>query len=392
MSDRMLVATRKGLHHARARQRTAGRSPRTDFPGVAGDGRATRSARRHALRRAQARPFRRQAASLRRRRRNLDRAAGAGLPAPTPPAIASLFQVWTLEAGGADEPGRAVGRRHSRPACSARTTAARAGSSSNACGTCPSAPSWFGGGYDDAGIHSISPDPRDAKRVFVAISCGGVWEIADSGATWSAARRGADRGLHAARAGRRARDARTRTASRAAPPRPTRCGCSITTASSARPMPAPPGRSSSRRATISASRSPRIRASRRPRGSCPAIKDERPHAARRRARGDPHARRRQDLGDAARGAAAARRLRPGLPARPRRRRGRQAARHGLDHRRAVGERQTAARAGSSSMRICRRSTRCGSCRQANKSVEGLQSKTGAAWPPFDAANCQSGKA
>ena len=40
---------------------------------------------------------------------------------------------------------------------------------------------WFGGGYDAAGIHSISPDPRDSNHVFLAISCGGVWESRDSG-------------------------------------------------------------------------------------------------------------------------------------------------------------------------------------------------------------------
>jgi photosystem II stability/assembly factor-like uncharacterized protein len=42
----------------------------------------------------------------------------------------------------------------------------------------PEREKWFGGGYDDAGIHTISPDPRDPKRVFVAISCGGVWDSA----------------------------------------------------------------------------------------------------------------------------------------------------------------------------------------------------------------------
>jgi len=44
---------------------------------------------------------------------------------------------------------------------------------------------WFGGGYDDAGIHSVSPDPREPDRVFIAISCGGVWESRDGGASWS---------------------------------------------------------------------------------------------------------------------------------------------------------------------------------------------------------------
>ena len=40
----------------------------------------------------------------------------------------------------------------------------------------PERAKWFGGGYDDAGIHSVSPDPRDANRIVVAISCGGVWD------------------------------------------------------------------------------------------------------------------------------------------------------------------------------------------------------------------------
>ena len=49
---------------------------------------------------------------------------------------------------------------------------------------------WFGGGYDAAGIHSISPDPRDDDRIFLAISCGGVWESNDAGDTWSALGKG----------------------------------------------------------------------------------------------------------------------------------------------------------------------------------------------------------
>src|SRR3546814_954889 len=38
----------------------------------------------------------------------------------------------------------------------------------------PSRPQWFGGGYDKPGIHSISLDPRDGRRIAIAISCGGV--------------------------------------------------------------------------------------------------------------------------------------------------------------------------------------------------------------------------
>lgn len=44
---------------------------------------------------------------------------------------------------------------------------------------------WFGGGYDQPGIHSICIDPRDAGKLAVAISCGGVWLTRDAGASWS---------------------------------------------------------------------------------------------------------------------------------------------------------------------------------------------------------------
>lgn len=44
---------------------------------------------------------------------------------------------------------------------------------------------WMGGGRDDAGIHSICVDPRDAKRLVIAISCAGVLESTDGGATWT---------------------------------------------------------------------------------------------------------------------------------------------------------------------------------------------------------------
>lgn len=98
-------------------------------------------------------------------------------------AAPKLELLWALEPGGADEPGRLW------------------------CGTIPGAlfrsddrgetwevvrslwdrperAAWFGGGYDQPGIHSIAVDPRDATRVTVGVSCGGVWTSGDSGATW----------------------------------------------------------------------------------------------------------------------------------------------------------------------------------------------------------------
>lgn len=49
---------------------------------------------------------------------------------------------------------------------------------------------WFGGGRDEAGIHSILVDPRDSRRVLVGISCAGVFESSDDTITWQPRNRG----------------------------------------------------------------------------------------------------------------------------------------------------------------------------------------------------------
>jgi len=49
----------------------------------------------------------------------------------------------------------------------------------------PERKEWMGGGYDFPGIHSVLVDPRDAKHVTVAISCGGVWQSHDGGESWA---------------------------------------------------------------------------------------------------------------------------------------------------------------------------------------------------------------
>lgn len=54
----------------------------------------------------------------------------------------------------------------------------------------PARAKWFGGGYDDPGIHSISVDPRGPGRLMVGLSCGGAWRTRDGGATWDVAARG----------------------------------------------------------------------------------------------------------------------------------------------------------------------------------------------------------
>ncbi len=55
----------------------------------------------------------------------------------------------------------------------------------------PSRPDhWFGGGRDNAGIHSIVLDARDANHFYIGISCAGVFETRDSGASWEARNEG----------------------------------------------------------------------------------------------------------------------------------------------------------------------------------------------------------
>lgn len=110
------------------------------------------------------------------------------LPAPAYPAsdaadAPSLDMIWTLVAGGADQPGllwagtlpgglfisrdrgeswklmESLWSRHERER-------------------------WFGGGYDHPGIHSVLVDPRDSRRITVGISCGGVWLSDNGGDTW----------------------------------------------------------------------------------------------------------------------------------------------------------------------------------------------------------------
>ena len=49
---------------------------------------------------------------------------------------------------------------------------------------------WMGGGNDYPGMHSVLVDPRDSRCIRVAISCGGVWQSDDGGASWRLAAQG----------------------------------------------------------------------------------------------------------------------------------------------------------------------------------------------------------
>jgi hypothetical protein len=182
MTDRMLVATRKGLLTLE-RGNGVWNVARTDFPGIAVTA-ALHDPRDGAI-----------YAVLKHGHfgTKLHRSGDQGrswteLPAPAFPADAAgeptLFQVWTIEAGGADQPGRLwIGALPAGLFVSSDHGANW--QLVRALWDVPERAKWFGGGYDDAGIHSISPDPRDSKRVFVGISCGGVWDTRDDGQSWT---------------------------------------------------------------------------------------------------------------------------------------------------------------------------------------------------------------
>lgn len=91
--------------------------------------------------------------------------------------------IWSLEAGGDDQPGRlwcgtipgGLFRSEDRGESweLVRSLWDR-----------PERKAWFGGGYDFPGIHSIAVHPQNSGRVWLGISCGGVWATEDDGESW----------------------------------------------------------------------------------------------------------------------------------------------------------------------------------------------------------------
>jgi len=99
------------------------------------------------------------------------------------PVPRTLEKIWALEAGGADEPG--VLWCGTIPGGLFKSIdSGRSWSIVESLWNRPERRKWFGGGADWPGIHSICVDPRDARHVTIAISCGGVWTTRDGGATW----------------------------------------------------------------------------------------------------------------------------------------------------------------------------------------------------------------
>ncbi len=104
---------------------------------------------------------------------------GWGKPIPW-----STVMIWSLETGGAGEPG--VLWCGTIPGGLFRSTDNGTSWELNRpLWDEPKRQKWFGGGAELPGIHSILVDPRDSKIVRLGISCGGVWMTRDGGATWA---------------------------------------------------------------------------------------------------------------------------------------------------------------------------------------------------------------
>lgn len=105
-------------------------------------------------------------------------------PVNNEPIPWSLKKIWALEAGGPAEPG--VLWCGTLPGGLFKSTDGGANwSLVESLWQHPGRAKWFGGGADWPGIHSVLVDPRDARRVLLGVSCGGVWESRDAGATWN---------------------------------------------------------------------------------------------------------------------------------------------------------------------------------------------------------------
>ncbi|MEM7446174.1 MAG: exo-alpha-sialidase [Pseudomonadota bacterium] len=116
-------------------------------------------------------------------------ASWAELPAPAFDKVEgkedgpSVSLVWTLEAGGDEQPGRLWAG--TIPGALFRSDDhGESWQLVRSLWDLPQRKNWFGGGYDDPGIHSILVDPRDSRRVECGVSCGGVTISEDDGASW----------------------------------------------------------------------------------------------------------------------------------------------------------------------------------------------------------------
>lgn len=110
-------------------------------------------------------------------------------PMTKKPVPWNLELIWSIQPGGADEPGviwcgtvpGGLFRSEDR---------GETWQLNEPLWNLPERANWFGGGLDWAGIHSICVDSRNSQHVRLGISCAGVWQTKDGGATWAQAAHG----------------------------------------------------------------------------------------------------------------------------------------------------------------------------------------------------------
>ncbi len=129
-------------------------------------------------------------AKLHRRDAGSDSWVEVAAPAfPTKPADSAdpvewtVKQIWSLAAGGPDQPG--VLWAGTLPGGLFRSNDRGASwKLVDGLWNVPERAQWMGGGYDVPGIHSICVDPRDSRALLVGVSCGGAWQTTDGGESW----------------------------------------------------------------------------------------------------------------------------------------------------------------------------------------------------------------
>lgn len=100
-----------------------------------------------------------------------------------------LVQIWSLAAGGADQPGLLWAGTLPGGLFRSRDRG-ESWELIRSLWDVPQRREWLGGGYDVPGIHSICVDPRDSAHLLVGISCGGAWVSHDAGESWSLSSKG----------------------------------------------------------------------------------------------------------------------------------------------------------------------------------------------------------
>jgi hypothetical protein len=100
------------------------------------------------------------------------------------PKAPALDMIWTLVAGGADEP-EVIWAGTTPGGLFRSADGGQSWTLISSLWELPERAGWMGGGYDHPGINTLLVDPRDSRRLTLGVSTGGVWRSDDGAQTWS---------------------------------------------------------------------------------------------------------------------------------------------------------------------------------------------------------------